>query len=165
LGLLTISTDAVRKRIAKIPATTRARAQYGEGIYTETVSHQTYKEMRNQASRWLRRDVSVVLDGSFHDANQRQHARRLAERCGADFRLVLVTCADQIRAARLSQRATDPAAISDADSAVARRMAEEFEFPGELSDVELLIDETGGNGADRIVAQLGDLTTRHQDAA
>jgi predicted kinase len=98
----------------------------------------TYVALRHTAGRWLQRGVSVILDGSFGDPRQRRLARQLAERHGADFRLILVTAPDDVRGERLARRAREADAVSDADWSISQAMAAAFKLPHELPQEEVL---------------------------
>lgn len=151
LGLLYLSTDETRKRLAGLAPTQRAAAAFGSGIYDVEMTRRTYSAMRREAGRWLRRGVSVVLDGTFSSRRERLLARELARRAAARFRLVLVSCPDEVRRARMAARARDPRRVSDATWSVAEQLRARFDEPSELTPEELLVDPTGGGGADAMV--------------
>lgn len=150
-GMLVISTDVVRKRLAGYQPTTPATADFGAGIYGPAMTRRTYRELRRQASRWLRRGVRVILDGTFGDPRQRHLARDLARRTNARFQLVLVTSPDAEWRRRLLQREGSLSRVSDAGLEIAQQLRAEFVEPAELDPGEVVADSTGGRGADSLI--------------
>ncbi len=150
-GMLVLSSDIARKRLAGYPPTHRASASYGEGLYDPSMTRRTYAAMHREAALWLRRGVSVILDGSYGDRHQRDLARRLAARSGARFQLIWVTCPDDERKRRIDARLADAQRTSDATWEISEEMRGRFSEPTELDPAELMVDSTGGHGADRII--------------
>ena len=107
-----VRTDVVRKELFPDPS------------YTAEESRRTYEAVYDRAGDRLAGGDSVVLDGTFRRAARRQEARDLAERRGADLRLVRVSCDERTAKARIRSRADDP---SDADVDVYDLLREEFE--------------------------------------
>lgn len=153
-GAVHLSTDVTRKRLARLRQPERARSPFADGIYTREATRRTYAELRRQAARWLRRGVSVVLDGTFGDPRQRALARQLALRAHAGFLLVLTTCDDATRQERIEARVREGANASDADWEIAQRIADAFVSPDELDEAEYMIDASGGNGAAQVIEML-----------
>jgi predicted kinase len=110
--------------------------------------------MRREAGVWLRRGVPVVLDGTFGDRPERDLARTLARRAGAEFRLILVEPPDSVRRSRIRARQQDPARVSDADWRIAEQLKAGFERPTEIPPPELLVDPSGGGRVDAIIERL-----------
>jgi uncharacterized protein len=154
LGMRVLSTDVIRKQRAGLKPTERAHRGVDQGIYRAEVTRLTYAAMRQEAAKWLRWGVSVILDGTFADREQRRLARRLAERTGARFRLILTTCAEDELRRRIDARADDPNRISDANWEIAQLIARRFTAPDELPADEVYLDSTGGGAADAVVQYL-----------
>lgn len=159
VGALQLSTDMLRKQAAGLAPTARAGGAFGSGIYTADRSRRTYAALRRRASRWLRRGVSVALDGTYGDPRERRLARALARRTSAHFLLVLTRCDEATTRRRLQGRALDAARVSDATWEVYQRMRDGFVPPEELPAAELIVDETAGDGADAVIARLAAGTT------
>ena len=70
-GLPVIESDRVRKTLAGLTPTTRAAEAFGQGIYAADFSSRTYEEMRRQAAAHLAAGESVILDGSYKRAGER----------------------------------------------------------------------------------------------
>ncbi len=76
LGWPVIESDRVRKTLAGMAATTRAAEEFGKGIYAADFSTRTYAEMRGQAAAHLAAGGSVILDGSYKRAGERELVRQ-----------------------------------------------------------------------------------------
>lgn len=154
LGAVHLSTDVTRKRLAGLRQSDHAPSPFADGIYTADATRRTYAELRRQAARWLSRGVSVVLDGTFGDPRQRALARQVALRAGAEFLLVLTTCDDCTRQERIEARVHERVDASDASWAIAQRIAEVFVPPDEIPEGDLVVDASGGNGAEQVIEML-----------
>jgi aminoglycoside phosphotransferase family enzyme/predicted kinase len=114
LGLLHLSSDVTRKRLAGLRATFHTTDAFERGIYTRGMSRRTYAVMRRKAARWLRRDQSVVLDATYGQPSERAALRQLARHTGA--RLYVITCRtdEAVLQSRLAARTNDSRSTSDA---------------------------------------------------
>jgi uncharacterized protein len=119
LGAVLLSSDRLRKEMAGIPPEVHAAAAYDEGLYRPDNTDRVYLEMLGRAERLLARGESVVLDASWHSARQRAVAATTA--ADTDSRLIQMCCVvdTDVAARRLAGRHS----MSDADAAVAARMA------------------------------------------
>jgi uncharacterized protein len=113
LGLPVIETDRVRKTLAGLAPTTRATEAFGQGIYAADFSSRAYAEMRRQAAAHLAAGESVILDGSYKRAGERQLVRQLAREHGAAALFVYCECPPAEARRRLGLRLADPQAFSD----------------------------------------------------
>jgi aminoglycoside phosphotransferase family enzyme/predicted kinase len=108
------------------------RELLGPGRYDAAATGQTYAELARRAGQALGAGASaVILDATFATASARRAVRALSAPC------VLALCGapPDVLAARAERRrraGTDP---SEADAAVARRLAAAFEPPDELGAV------------------------------
>jgi uncharacterized protein len=142
LGLPAVHSDAVRKSLAGLKATTRAPHEFGQGIYSEDYSRRTYTEMLRLAQGHLARGESVILDGSYKRAEERRRVRQLARSHGAVALLVYCECSREVAQARAGIRLTDPEAISDGRVELFEAQAQDFD-PIMPEDRPLLRLETG----------------------
>lgn len=142
LGWPTIHSDRVRKALAGIPATQRVIVPFGEGLYEPAMSGRTYEEMFRQARAHLQAGTSVILDGSFMRALDRQRARELARACGADVFFILCTCAEAETRRRLAHRAANRQAVSDGRADILRHQQKLFEPITDLQDAPVLVVAT-----------------------
>ncbi len=83
-----IESDRVRKALAGLAPGARAKLAFGQGIYGEDFSARTYGEMRRLAAGHLAAGESVILDGSFKRAGERERVRLLAREHRAPARFV-----------------------------------------------------------------------------
>jgi len=110
-GAVRHRSDAVRKSLFDDPQ------------YTEAEKRATYDELLARAESDLERGEDVVLDATFKTAEYRDRAAALAERIGAEFVFVRVTCDSAV----VRERMADREGISDADYEVYQQLAEAFE--------------------------------------
>jgi len=104
LGLVVISSDVTRKRLASIPVTEHRFEEFDSGIYSPEFSRKTYDKMFSEAKAILADGGSVILDASFIKAEERLKAKRLAEKMGADFFIIECTLDEESIKQRLAQR-------------------------------------------------------------
>lgn len=114
LGLVHLSSDVARKRMAGIPPTRRGSDEFGSGLYDPAMTRNTYAALRRDAARWLRRGRGVVVDATFGNPGERAQLRQLAHRLGVDLHVVLCDADDDTLIARLKRRATEQGVVSDA---------------------------------------------------
>ncbi|WP_345470487.1 AAA family ATPase [Actinoallomurus oryzae] len=117
LGFTVINSDRIRKELADISPDISAAAAFGAGIYTAFWNRRTYAEMLKRATRLLSYGESVILDASWTSAQLRADAAALSD--NAD--LIALDCQTPLAEERLRTRAPG---VSDADAAIAARMAE-----------------------------------------
>jgi predicted kinase len=127
LGLPVIESDRVRKALAGLTPTTKAAEEFGRGIYAADFSSRTYEEMRRQAAAHLAAGESVILDGSYKRAGERELVRQLAREQGAETLFVYCECPPAEARRRAGIRLTDPAAISDGRVELFAAQARDFD--------------------------------------
>ncbi|WP_201298097.1 bifunctional aminoglycoside phosphotransferase/ATP-binding protein [Nocardia sp. CY41] len=113
-----ISSDSVRAAGA-IAGTTGI---YGAGAYRRTAKELVYTRMLTQARDLIEHGVSVVLDASWTDADQRARAATVADETRSDLVSLRCVCPEAIAAERLRTR---PRGHSDATPAIADALATE----------------------------------------
>jgi uncharacterized protein len=114
LGLVYLSSDVLRKRLAGLRPTEHRFEGYQRGLYSRASSQRTYALVRRRAARWLRRGRSVVLDATYGRAQQRAEIRRLARRMGVPLVFLVCQADEGVLRARLAARSHDPQTTSDA---------------------------------------------------
>jgi aminoglycoside phosphotransferase family enzyme/predicted kinase len=119
-----LSSDPTRKELAGLPAHVPAGAPFGEGLYSEGSTEATYDLLLDRAAVVLARGGTVVLDASWTSEAHRRSARATAARCGADVVELRCACPPEVAEERIERRRAGGPTASDADAAVARRMAE-----------------------------------------
>lgn len=141
LGLVHLSSDVARKRIAGIEPTQRGNDGFGSGLYEPAMTRNTYAALRRDAARWLRRGRGVVIDATFGNPEERTHMQQLAHRLGADLRVLLCDADDATLIARLERRATERGVVSDARIELWPELRAAFTPPDEVPSV-LPVDAT-----------------------
>lgn len=121
LGMVTISSDRVRKELSGIDPSVSAAAPVGHGIYDAEHTAATYRELLRRAEMLLRRGESVVLDASWTRANERQQAVSMASDVSAEVVELRCDVDPGTAAARIARRHS----ISDADEHVATALRRE----------------------------------------
>ena len=129
-----IATDVVRKELAGIAPTERARAEH----YTAEFSERTYGEVLARAVAKTKRGECVVLvDGNFPTAAWRQRFDDTFQ-SGAEVVFVYVAVDAATSAARAEQRRREPNNVSDADGAMTTVLHARFAAPGTEEGLELV---------------------------
>jgi len=101
--------------------------KFEEGIYTPDFSQRTYEEMRRQAREHLAAGRSVILDGSYKRAAERDLVKQLAQDNGATAIFLYCACPLEVVRQRLGIRAQDPQAISDGREEILAAQAQDFD--------------------------------------
>jgi predicted kinase len=130
LGWPVIESDRVRKSLAGMKPTTRAAEEFGRGIYAAVFSMRTYEEMRRQAGERLAAGESVILDGSYKRAEERELVQQLAKEYGAETLFIYCECSPAEARRRAGIRLSDPQAISDGRVELFESQAKDFDPPG-----------------------------------
>jgi predicted kinase len=127
LGWPVIHSDVVRKNLAGLKPTDRVQVDFGQGIYDEDFSTQTYTEILRQAREQLAKGRSVILDGSYKRFKERERVRQLAKEQGARVVFVYCECPPAVARERLGIRLNDPEAISDGRVELFESQARDFD--------------------------------------
>jgi uncharacterized protein len=125
-GWVLLRTDLVRKELSAGSRLAAAGAQYRTGIYSPTMTDQTYAEVLSRAECALARGETVVLDASWADTRHRDDAARLAARTAADLVELRCVASPSVAASRIARRAVRGGDPSDATDRVHRAMAATF---------------------------------------
>jgi aminoglycoside phosphotransferase family enzyme/predicted kinase len=126
LGLVVISSDVTRKRLASVPETEHRFEAFDAGIYSPGFSRKTYDAMFGEAKDILNSGGSVIIDASFIKSEERLKAKRLAEEAGADFFILECTLNEALTRERLAQR-LEQGTVSDGRWEVYQTQKERFE--------------------------------------
>ncbi len=141
LGAPALQSDTLRKEMFDLDRTTRRPDPYGQGIYTNSATENTYRELFRQAGGCLQEGKSVIIDASFKKKDYRRRARDLAGKMEADFLVIeCVSSEDTIRE-RLERRSRDTQEPSDGRWELFAAQTREFEEIDELTpDSHLRVD-------------------------
>jgi aminoglycoside phosphotransferase family enzyme/predicted kinase len=113
LGLELYRSDQIRKTRAGLTPDTPQRVAYGTGLYSASVSEQTYEALAVLARDALQRGASVIVDAAFSKQAQRLQFHDLAQAAGADCYLLECLVPEETLRARLQRRMQTPGVISD----------------------------------------------------
>ncbi len=114
LGCPVLSSDGIRKDLARVERTVHELAQPDAGIYTAERTEQTYTEMLRQAELLLRSGETVILDASWTNESHRVLARALANVQKAQLTSLDCCIPDAVAKERIIRRMADPTSTSDA---------------------------------------------------
>jgi predicted kinase len=120
-----LRSDVVRKELAGLAADQPAAAPFGEGIYTEGATADTYRELLARAEDALRSGEIVVLDASWTSEDRRVDARAVADATASDLIELRCVAPPDVVADRIATRAAAGGDASDADPAIAAAMETE----------------------------------------
>ncbi len=138
LGYTVLNSDRIRKELADISPDISAAAAFGTGIYTTFWTRRTYAELLKRAAQLVSYGESVIIDASWTSAQFRADAAKLSEQA----ELIALNCQTPLAEERLLTR---PPGASDADPAIAARMAETADpWP------EAIVIDTSGPIADSV---------------
>jgi predicted kinase len=139
-GLALVSSDEVRRRLAKVPAGERGRPEHYRGSFTR----RTYGELAREASQALDRSGGVIVDATCRSRADRApllrglratRSRCLAVRCEVPL---------EVAVERARRRLADPARVSDATPQIAEEQFRAFEEIDELPAANVLRLDTAG---------------------
>lgn len=147
VGKSTVAEQVARRLDAELVRTDVVRKElYPDPAYTDEEEQRVYDELLGRARQTLAAGRSVVLDGTFHDAEYRNRARDLSTRLNADFTLFRIECEIEVVRERIESRTDD---ASDADFEVHVEFRDLFD-PISLDHVT--VDNT--HGRDRTERQI-----------
>lgn len=134
LGLVIISSDITRKKLAGIPVTEHRFDEFKGGIYSEDLTRKTYNQMFNEAEKLLSQGQSVILDASFKKRGDRLQAKDVADKLSADFLVIECVLDEETVKKRLKQRLKE-ITVSDGRWEIFEQQKQDFdeviEFPSE----------------------------------
>ena len=126
LGAQVLSTDEVRRELQQAGAITGSAGELDAGLYSPENVTAVYDEVLRRAQVLLGGGSTVILDGTWRDARQRERARKLADETSTP--IVEFTCTVPLgeASARIQGR-TESA--SDATPEIAAAIAEHSRGP------------------------------------
>jgi predicted kinase len=129
LDAVLLSSDALRKRLAGLPATDRSAAS--RGLYAADARRAVYRALCDRAAPVLRAGRVAVLDATWSKRADRRRAVALAKRCGVPLWIVETRVPRRVALDRLARRAA--AGTSASDAGPERLAASEAEFARPLA--------------------------------
>ncbi|MBI2836293.1 MAG: AAA family ATPase [Chloroflexi bacterium] len=140
-GAVVVSSDVVRKQLAAVPSTEHHFEQFDAGIYSPDFTRRTYDTMFAEAGGILSEGASVILDASFIRSQERQKAKELAQKMGADFFVIECTLSEEQVRQRLTQR-LEEGTVSDGRWEIYEPQKKSFEPVVEVSTPNYAIIDT-----------------------
>jgi predicted kinase len=104
LGAIRVRSDIERKRLQNISLWTKSNSSVSTGIYTDSVTRNTYEELRRLANLILEAGYLAIIDAAFLMRWQRNCLRRLAEKKNVPFVIVSCQATDEELHKRIIQR-------------------------------------------------------------
>jgi len=129
LGIKSINSDFIRKKIARIPPETAVHEDYRQGLYADSVSENTYRELERMAGDELARGNSVIVDAGFRNASGRGRFAALAAKQHARFIILSLSCDEREQQKRLVTRSAEGASVSDGRIELLEQQKSDFERP------------------------------------
>lgn len=142
LGLQTISSDVLRKKLHGLQVDTPRPAGYAKDIYNAQSTALVYSRMLDQAEHLLEGGQAVLLDATFLKRKYRMDARDLALRQGCDFFVLHCSCPEQEVRNRLQTREQSTQRITNGSWQVYLRQKQEFEPISELAANQFMVLDT-----------------------
>jgi uncharacterized protein len=127
LGAVTVASDRVRKREARLTERARGHTE----LYTDERTQRTYAGLLERAQPVVRSGRTAILDATYARAALRAHLVSWAAKEGVRAFLVESTCAAPVALARLEARARAGVDPSDAGPELYESSARGFESPTE----------------------------------
>jgi predicted kinase len=125
MGVPTINSDAVRKRLAGKQG--RQPAPYNQGIYSASMTEKTYAKMTREAETVILSGRGVILDGTFMKRWQRQKILGLAQKQQIPLLAIHCMVSDDITQERLARRAGVGTDVSDGRWEIYEQQKDAFE--------------------------------------
>ncbi len=141
LGLVVVSSDVIRKKLANVPLKERHFDEFDTGLYSAEFSRKTYNRMFTEARRLLSQGGSAILDASFVKSSERLKAKQLAEEMGADFYIVECVLDETSIRQRLDERVRI-GAVSDGRWEIYEPQKRAFEPVTEVPDANHIMVDT-----------------------
>ena len=133
-GFSVLASDRVRKKLAGMSPTTRARESYQSGIYSEEVTRLTYESLLKVADDQLANGQGVIVDATFGNPQYRRLFVNLANRFNVPILFIECRADENTIRERLKKRRDDEHEVSDATCAVYERMRAEYRPLSEIPD-------------------------------
>jgi uncharacterized protein len=156
-----VSSDVVRKRLAGLPATARARAEH----YTDEFTRRTYERLAEQALACLRGDGGVIVDATCHSPQQRARVLKRLKIPGSTYLVVHCNTDLGVALARVAARMNSRQRISDATPEIVGAGFYGFQPPQELPAGSVLKLATESSLQEQVAAVTAALDARLAPAA
>jgi predicted kinase len=133
IGAQVISTDDVRRRLRQVGTITGMSGDLDEGLYTAENVAAVYDEVLLYPQIYLSAGQSVILDGTWRDARQRERARTLARETSSPIVEFRCSVASDEASVRIQNRS---ATTSDATPQIAAALTDRNENWPEAQSID-----------------------------
>ena len=132
----------IRKQLAGVSETSDQNASWGEGIYTPQMSRRTYDALLTYAQRELNAGKTVVLDACYGSKEERLRLKRFADNIKITPHFILCYCSEKVIKSRLTVRAGDNKAVSDADWQIFKKQQKNLDPLDDLESKNFILINT-----------------------
>ena len=122
-----IRSDVLRKEMLHIAPSERRYEDFGDGIYSERISEETYAQALSMAEERLAGKQNAIIDASYKRRKEREKAKEAASRIGADFVVIECVCPEDEIKSRLDRRAHKTKEPSDGRWEIFQSQKADFE--------------------------------------
>jgi len=119
-----LRSDVERKRLFNLQATDKSESSVDQGIYSKDASEKTYTKLYTLADDLLRNHWNVIVDATFIKQEYRKKFQQLANEHQAGFVILDCRADKQTLQQRITSRASEASAISEANLQVLERQIE-----------------------------------------
>jgi predicted kinase len=159
-GWVMVSSDFVRKELAKIPATRHEYVAFDQGIYSSEFTAKTYEKMNQIAEQLLMEDRSVVMDATFAKREYRAKTYAMAKRLNVEFSCIELICPDEEIKRRLTLRMERKNEISDGRWEIFSKQKASFQKIDDFQDEEHIVLDASGPEKESIARALNMIAGR-----
>jgi predicted kinase len=139
LAMKVISSDPLRKKLAKLDPFQKREDDFNQGIYSPEMTKKVYQTMIQMAQSHLLLGEGVILDATFSQRKWRDMARNMAQRMEVPFLMVVTEAPPPIVKERLTAREKEKVA-SDGRWEVYLKHRERFQEPQEGEGPTVVVD-------------------------
>ena len=107
LGLVYLSSDITRKKLANVALDDHHFKEYNADLYSPEMTEATYNALYDNADKALKAGLSVILDAAFLKKAERDHAVSIAEKNGARYHILHYPTTEEETVANLNKRANE----------------------------------------------------------
>ncbi len=152
-----ISSDIVRKKLAGDNPDTRHIVPPGTGIYSPEMTDCVYDELLRKATRYLKRNQTVIVDASWLSRNHREAANATAIETKSQFLFVECVAPPDVVRERLANRDTESDRVSDGRWEIYQSQQLSADPVTEFASREHLVVDTTGSALSQIDTVLASL--------
>jgi len=150
-----LRSDIERRRLAGLGAQQRSGSALGQGLYSGPLSAATYERLRHCAAEALDGGLSVIIDATCQQRQQRERLSSLGAACAATVRVVYCHAPREVLEARIAARELAATDASEADSSVLALQQARFEPISAAEQLSVIdVDTTRADAAAHVLEQL-----------